>query len=135
MFTTLVHFCRMLLGLIFLIFGLNGFYTFIPVPDFHPFMAILVSSGYIYLIKAVEVIGGGLLLRNRFVPLGIALLGVDIANIVAYHLLLDQRNWQIAPVVSLLWLVLFIAYRSYFHAIFTSHAEPSSTKSRKNPKG
>ncbi len=58
---------RLLLGLIFLVFGLNGFYTFIPVPKFHPFMEILVSSGFIYFEKAIEVMGGVLLLTNRFV--------------------------------------------------------------------
>jgi hypothetical protein len=45
---------RLLLGLVFVIFGLNGFLKFIPVPPFHPFVPILVSSGYIYFIKAIE---------------------------------------------------------------------------------
>lgn len=58
---------QILLGLIFLIFGLNGFYTFIPVPEFHPFMKIMVDSGFIYAIKSIEVIAGILLLSNRFV--------------------------------------------------------------------
>ena len=47
---------RILLGLVFVAFGLNGFFRMelIPVPDFHPFMQILVSSGYIYVVKMVN---------------------------------------------------------------------------------
>jgi putative oxidoreductase len=81
-----------LLGLPFVIFGLNGFLKFIPVPPFHPFVQILVSSGYIYFVKAIEVLAGGLLVVNRALLLALVLLGADIANIVAYHALLDHRN-------------------------------------------
>lgn len=119
---SLITASRVLLGLIFTVFGLNGFYTFIPVPDFHPFMEILVSSGYIYLIKAVEVVGGLLLLSNRFVPLALAMLVPDIANITAYHLLLDHRNWFIAPVLLGLSAILLFAYRRYFADLFTFRA-------------
>jgi putative oxidoreductase len=110
---------RILLGLIFLIFGLNGFYIFIPVPEFHPFMEILVESGYIYLIKTVEVIAGLMLLANRFVPLALLLLAMDIVNITAYHLLLDPRNWIAAPVIIILWSLLFYNYRYSFASLFT----------------
>jgi putative oxidoreductase len=96
---------RFLLGLAFLIFGLNGFYSFIPVPDFNLFMQVLVSSGYIYFIKAVEVAAGSLLLANRAVVLALVLLGADIANIVAYHILLDHRNWLIVPIIVGLYVV------------------------------
>ena len=61
----LAHMARILPGLIFLAFWLNGFFLSIPVPEFHPFVSILVSSGYIYLIKTVEVVGGVPLLSNR----------------------------------------------------------------------
>ncbi|MEX2574702.1 MAG: DoxX family membrane protein [Balneolaceae bacterium] len=69
--TILIHIVRIVLGIIFLVFGLNGFYTFIPVPEFHPFMEILVTSGFIYLVKTAEVTGGLMLLSNRFVPLAL----------------------------------------------------------------
>jgi putative oxidoreductase len=118
-----VHIVRVLLGLIFFVFGLNGFFLFIPIPEFHPFMSILVTSGYIYLIKMFEVIGGALLLSNRFVPLGLILLGPSVVNILAYHLLLDHRNWPIGIINGLLFLFLLLAYRKYFAAIFTSKTE------------
>ena len=101
---------RILLGAIFLVLGLNGFYTFIPVPTFHPFIQILVSSGYIYFVKAVEVIAGTLLLSNRAVLLALVLLGADIANIAAYHLLLDRRKWPIVPIVAILYAVVAWGY-------------------------
>ncbi|MEX2403691.1 MAG: hypothetical protein WD625_06125 [Balneolales bacterium] len=116
----ILHTSRILLGLIFLIFGLNGFYTFIPVPDFHPFMEILVSSGYIYLIKTVEVVGGLLLLFNKYVPLALIALGVDIVNITAYHLLLDPRNIIIVPILWVLLLVLLYGYQNYFKPLLVS---------------
>jgi putative oxidoreductase len=119
----LTHIARILLGLIFLVFGLNGFFLFIPVPEFHPFVSILVSSGYIYLIKTVEVAGGILLLSNRFVPLGLVLLGPGILNILAYHILLDHRNWPIAVVNLVLFLILVWGFWKYFKSIFVAKAE------------
>jgi len=118
----MIHAARIVLGLIFVTFGLNGFYTFIPVPEFHPFMAILVSSGYIYAIKTIEVIAGSLLLSNRFVPCALVLLGPDIVNILLYHLLLDHRNWPIAAVNLVLLLVLILGYREYLASIMVRNA-------------
>jgi hypothetical protein len=108
--SNIVRVARLFLGITFVILGLNGFHTFIPVPPFHPFMQILVSSGYIYLIKTVEILAGSLLLANRAVMLGLILLGADIANIVAYHLLLDHRDWPIVPVITALYVVVVWGY-------------------------
>ena len=123
MIKILITSSRILLGVIFLLFGLNGFYIFIPVPEFHPFMEILVYSGYIYAIKMVEVIAGLLLLINRYVPLALALLIPDVVNIAAYHILLDHRNWFIVPFLLILMGILLISYRQYFKSIFTFKAE------------
>jgi putative oxidoreductase len=114
----MVHIARVLLGLVFLILGLNGFYTFIPVPSFHPFMQILVSSGYIYFIKAIEVTAGVLLLANRAVTLALVLLGADIANILAYHLLLDHRDWPIVPIVAGLYALVLWEHRTQVRFLF-----------------
>lgn len=116
--------CRWLLGSIFLIFGLNGFYLFIPVPEFHPFMQLLVDSGYIYLIKTVEVAGGILLLANRWVPLALVILVVDIVNITFFHLLLDPRNGFIAVILIILWAILFYGYRKFFYYLLKMNIEP-----------
>jgi len=81
-------------------------------------MQILVSSGYIYLIKAVEVIAGLFLIANRWVTLAIVLLGADIANIAAYHLLLDHRDWPIVPIIVVLYAVVLWEYRAQLKCVF-----------------
>jgi hypothetical protein len=106
-----------LLGLIFLIFGLNGFFSFIPVPTLHPFMQILVASGYIYFVKVVEVVAGGLLLCNRAIMLALVLLGADIANIAMYHILLDHRDWPIVPIIIVLYLLVLYGHWRRFTTI------------------
>ena len=118
-----IQLARILLGLIFLVFGVNGFFRFIPVPTFHPFVAILVASGYIYLIKTIEVAGGLLLLVNRFVPLALLLLGPDIVNILAYHLLLDPRNWPIAVINLGLFGIVLWGYWPYFKPLLVRKAD------------
>lgn len=105
---------RVLLGLLFLAAGMNGFYLFFPVPDFHPFMQILSDSGYLYAVKALEVAVGLMLLANRFVPLALVLLGADLTNIALYHFLIDPRNALVVPVVALLFGILLWSYRSSF---------------------
>src|SRR5678816_1555036 len=84
---------RLLLGLIFVVFGLNGFLQFIPMGPMPAglagqFIGALFQSHYLWVVAALQVIGGLLLLINRFVPLGLVLLGPVIVNILLYHLLL-----------------------------------------------
>lgn len=83
---------RILLGLIFVLTGLDGFFGFLPMPapqgQAAEFMGILVGSGWIYVIKVLELAGGILLLSGRLVPLGLVFLGPLIVNIFIFHLLL-----------------------------------------------
>ena len=76
---------RILLGLMFAVFGSNGFLHFIAMPPMQgqagAFIGALISSGYIYAIAAIQVLGGLLLLIGRFVPLGLTLLGPVIVNV------------------------------------------------------
>lgn len=114
---------RVLLGLQFVIFGSNAFLKFIPMPEMHgqagAFITALVSSGYMYVIAVLQVLGGlCLLLGARFVPLGLTLLGPVIVNIVLYHLFLDTNGLPMAIVVALLALFLLWIYRFKFPAIF-----------------
>jgi putative oxidoreductase len=73
--------------------------------------------------SSTRLFGGGLLLSNRFVPLGLVLLGPDILNILAYHILLDHRNWTIAVLNLVLFLILVWSYREYFKSLFVAKAE------------
>jgi len=114
---------RVLLGLMFAVFGSNAFFKFIPMPEMHgkagAFMSALMSSGYMYVIAVLQVLGGlCLLLGPRFVPLGLTLLGPVIVNIVLYHLFLDTQGLPMAVVVAALALFLLWIYRFKFPAIF-----------------
>lgn len=79
---------RILLGLIFFVFGLNGFLHFIPATlpsgTAGQFLVALKASHYAYLVFAVQLIAGVLLLVNRFVPLAVVLLGAELANILVF---------------------------------------------------
>jgi len=113
---------RLLLGLVFVVFGLNGFLNFIkgPMPTglAGQFVGALVLSHYFWIVAAVQVAGGVLLLVNRYVPLGLVLLGPVIVNIICYHVFLNPSGAVPAAVVTVLWLIVFYAKRQYFSGIF-----------------
>jgi len=114
---------RLLLGLIFVVFGLNGFLNFLsmgPMPSglAGQFVGVLVMSHYFWVVAALQVAGGALLLVNRFVPLGLVLLGPVIVNIILYHVFLNRTGIALAIVAAILWLIVFYAHRQYFSGIF-----------------
>jgi putative oxidoreductase len=115
---------RLLLGLIFVVFGLNGFLNFIsmgPMPSglAGQFLGALAQSHYFHLVAAIQIIGGVLLLLNRFVPLALLILGPVIVNIISYHLFLNPTGIALALFVAILWLIVFYSHRQYFSGIFT----------------
>jgi len=110
---------RSLLGLIFVVFGLNMFLNFIPMPPLpegpaRDFMTALFVSHYLYIVGAFQVAGGALLLIGRKVPLGLTLLGPVIVNIVSFHALMAPSGLPMAIVVSSLALFLLWRYRENF---------------------
>jgi uncharacterized membrane protein YphA (DoxX/SURF4 family) len=113
---------RVLLGLVFVVFGSNAFLHFIPMPPMQgqagAFIGALISSGYIYVVAMLQVAGGLLLLIGRFIPLGLTLLGPVIVNIMLYHIFLDQSGIPFAFLISVLALFLLWVYRDRFAAIF-----------------
>lgn len=114
---------RLLLGLVFAVFGSNAFLHFIPMPPMEgqagAFMGALISSGYVYVIAGLQVLGGVLLILGaRFVALGLTLLGPVIVNIVLYHIFLDTKGLPIALVVAFLSLFLLWVYRYKFPAFY-----------------
>ncbi len=121
---------RILLGLVFVVFGLNGFLNFIPQPPIPPsdmltFITVMGRSHYMMPVFTVQVIGGALLLIGRFVPLALALLGPVIVNILITHIVFQPAGLPPGAIAAVLWLVLFFAYRKYFASIFTANATPS----------
>ena len=122
---------RLLLGLIFLVFGLNGFLQFLnmgPMPTgvAGQFIGALFQSHYLWVVAALQIIGGVLLLVNRFVPLALAVLGPVIFNILMYHLLMNLGGIGLALVATVLWFVVFYAHRQYFSGIFVAKATPAA---------
>jgi putative oxidoreductase len=118
---------RFLLGLIFFVFGLNGFFNFIhmgqlPTGVAGQFIGALFQSHYVYIVSALQVVGGALLLVNRYVPLALVLLGPVIVNIFLFHLLMEHTGLPLAIVVVILWVVLFLRYRQSFAGIFVQRA-------------
>ena len=118
---------RLLLGLIFVVFGLNGFLNFLnmgPMPTglAGQFIGALSLSHYYWVVAALQVAGGVLLLVGRFVPLALVLLGPVIVNIVLYHVFLNPSGVGLAIVVVILWLIVFYGYRQYFSGIFVQRA-------------
>src|SRR6202140_5312367 len=95
---------RCLLGLIFLVFGFNGFLHFIPMPPpkgalAAQFGGAIFASHYWVVVFSIQVIGGVLLLVNRFVVLALVLLGPVIVNIFFFHVLLAPEGIPLAVVV------------------------------------
>ena len=114
---------RNLLGLMFLIFGLNGFLHFIPQPPppaglATQYLTVLSASHYMVPVFALQLVGGVLLLANRFVPLALVLLGPVIVNILLYHALMAPANAQPAVLALLLWGIVFYSVRSAFAGVF-----------------
>ncbi len=116
---------RILLGLVFLVFGLNGFFNFLPMPPLPggpagAFMGALLSTHYFLVVKALEVTGGALLLVNRRVPLALTLLGPVIVNIFLFHAFMEPSGLPMAIIIVLLWGVSFWANKAAFSGILGS---------------
>ena len=119
---------RYLAGLIFLVMGLNGFLHFIPFPPptgvAAQFMGALYVSHYLWVIFGFQVLGGLLLLINRYVPLAVALLAPVLVNILTFHTLMAPAGLPMAVFVAILWVLIFIQVRPAFSGLFQSRWEP-----------
>ncbi|HWZ43583.1 MAG TPA: hypothetical protein VNW97_08890, partial [Candidatus Saccharimonadales bacterium] len=118
---------RLLLGLIFLVFGLNGFLHFIkaPMPEgiAGQFAGALFGTKYYVVIFGVQVISGVLFLVGRFVPLAVVLIGPVIVNILCFHGLLGAPGLPMAIVVALLWAIVAIRNKQHLAGIFVQRTE------------
>jgi putative oxidoreductase len=118
---------RYLAGVIFLVFGLNGFLHFIPLPPPEgvagQFMGALYVTHYLWVIFAFQVIAGVLLLINRYVPLAVAVLAPVLVNILTFHALMAPSGLPLALFVTVLWVLLFIDVRPAFSGLFQSRSK------------
>src|SRR5260370_1261456 len=118
---------RIILGCVFVLFGLNIFLQFLhmPPPPSGPagdFAKALFVSHYVYVVGALQVAGGVLCLSGRFVPLGLTLLGPVIVNILLFHILLDPAGLPMAIAVAVLALIVLWHHRAAFSGLVKSGA-------------
>jgi uncharacterized membrane protein YphA (DoxX/SURF4 family) len=126
-----VKVARVVMGLIFFVFGLNGFLQFFPVPPLPDragsFLGALVATGYLFpMVKVVEVLAGIAFLANRFVPLALALLAPIVVNIFMFHTVLTPPN-PIAFLVLILEIYLAWCYRAAYRPMLAARVEPTAT--------
>ncbi len=119
---------RILLGLMFLVFGLNGFFNFMPPPDLpeaaNSMMGALGATGYFFpFLKIVETVSGLLLLIGFFVPLALLMLAPVVLNIVLFHLFLAPGGILLGLIALILGILVAWCYRSSFSGVL--QAKPS----------
>ena len=118
---------RLLLGLIFVVFGLNGFLHFIPIPPADgaagSFMGGLAASGYFFpMLAGIQVAVGLALLANRFVALALLVLAPITVNIVAYHSLAPD-GMGLALLVLVLHLTVAWSLRSTYAPVLAAKVQ------------
>jgi putative oxidoreductase len=123
---------RILLGLMFVVFGANILHPFMPMqappagslPG--QFMGVMAPTGWLHVVGAFQFLGGLLVLIGGTAPLGLCFLAPVLVNILSFHLLLTGGK-GIGPglVATLFELILIYAYRANFAGIFTYKATPT----------
>ncbi len=120
---------RILLGLMFFIFGLNGLLQFLHMPmptgDAGTLMTIMSGHGWLKFVSVLQVIGGLLLLVGRYVPLGLVILGPIVVNILLYHFLMEPTGMAPGVLAAVLEIFLIWAYRLSFRGLFDAAPEVS----------
>jgi putative oxidoreductase len=131
----LIGFSRVVLGLIFVVFGFNGFLHFIPTTQFPgvagQFIAAIFKSHFYVVVFLTQITGGLLLLLNRYVPLGLLILGPVLVNILSFHLLMSAPGIPLALVATTLWLIVFSGFYRAFSG--TGTRRPATVPPRPRP--
>lgn len=117
---------RYLLGVVFLVFGANGFLHFIPMQPMPgaagQFLGAIYGTGYLTVIFVLELVPAILLLAGRYVPLALALLGPVIVNIALFHAFLAPSGLPLAALVVVLWGLVFYSVKNAFGGVFLAKA-------------
>ncbi len=116
---------RYLLGLMFTVFGLNGFLHFIRQPppagvNAQQFMMAAFTSHFMVIVFLAQIVGGVLLLAGRFVPLALAVLAPVLVNILDFHITMDPGGIGAGAFAAILWVLVFLRYRRSFAPLFQS---------------
>lgn len=118
----LAHIQRSLLGLIFILTGLNGFFRFLHEPSFNTpaareLMTVMQVTPYGHVLFGLQVVCGVLLLARLFVPIALTMLAGYLINIYLFHLFLDRTFSPLALLASVLWVLTFLRNRDVFRMI------------------
>ena len=116
---------RYLLGLVFLIFGSNMLFHFLPNPPMPPgpmadFSLAMAKSHYSIAVGTFQVVPAILLLINRYVPLALTVLAAEIVNILTFHITMQPAGLPMALVIAILWILVFLRVKGAFTGIFES---------------
>jgi putative oxidoreductase len=120
---------RIVLGLIYLIFGLDYFFHFIPYQPNHTgdaaaFKDGLMAAGYFYpMMKSIQIFGGISLIINRYAPFSAVALFPISLNVLLFHTLLVPSGWYMGVLLLGPNLFLGYAYRKYYSGMFVKKAE------------
>lgn len=115
--------CRVLFGLAFIIFGLNGFLGFIPMPAppeaGGAYLGALGATGFFFpLLKICEILAGVLILTNRFLSFGLVLIAPIMVQIFLYHLFLDPSGLALPVILVVMHLFLTYQNRASYKTLF-----------------
>ena len=120
---------RILLGLMFFVFGLNGILHFLHMDtmtgDAGTLATIMAQHGWMTFVSILQVVGGLLLLVGRYVPLGLVILAPIIVNILLFHFLLAPSGVGPGLLAALLAVFLIWGYRRSFRGLFDAAPEVS----------
>lgn len=118
---------RLLLGLGFFIFGLNGFLQFMANPPVTPeagaLLGAFAKTGYFFpMVKIIELVTGLLLLANFFAPMAIILMTPILVGITTIHIFLNPAGIPMMILLHLLHGFLAYGYREYYQGLLTKKA-------------
>ena len=115
---------RILMGLVFFVFGLNGFLNFLkgPLPPGTAgiYIGLLISTHYIYVVAGTQVLAGALFLLNRYVALALTLAGPLLVNILVFHILMDPKHPHAGLFVLVCWAIVFWQHKASFAGILSA---------------
>jgi uncharacterized membrane protein YphA (DoxX/SURF4 family) len=120
---------RYLLGLGFAVFGLNGFLHFLPMSMpaglAGQYMGVMMATHYMTVVSALQLIGGIMLLVNRYVPLALTVLAPILVNILLFHSFMQPEGLPPGVLFTILWFLVFASVRSAFSGILQSQVVQS----------
>ena len=117
---------RYLLGLIFVVFSLNFWLHFMPIPmppegsNAANFMGAIYMSGFLTVVKVLELVSGLLLLAGKFINLALAILGPIVINIVLYHVVILGAGYGMAVVLCVLALVALLSRKEFLGSLLAA---------------